>query len=224
MQYCPMCGASADDRSRNCAHCGANLPGAASAVAPTGYRSSTSGAGYNDWSQPQNTGYGSNDWSQPAQNQNYGYNNNYGGYNNNYGGGYSQAPAHQLRTNRSLGKFFWLSLITFGIYGFVVMCHISSEVNLICFKHDGKKTMHYALVTLIFSWLTLGILPLVWQSNLCGRIGRELRTRNINYSFNAGTFWLWGILGAWIVAGPFIYTHKLMRAMNLLAQDYNVNG
>lgn len=34
----------------------------------------------------------------------------------------------------------------------------------------------------------------------------------------------WCILGSLILVGPFIYTHKLLTAMNLLSADYNVNG
>ena len=38
------------------------------------------------------------------------------------------------------------------------------------------------------------------------------------------SFWGWGILGSLILVGPFIYTHKLLTAMNLLSADYNVNA
>jgi hypothetical protein len=84
--------------------------------------------------------------------------------------------------------------------------------------------MHYALVTFIFSWLTLGIVPLVWSHKISGRIGRELVRRNIRYGFGARTFWLWNVLGSLIIVGPYIYTHKLMSAMNRLARDYNARG
>ncbi len=130
----------------------------------------------------------------------------------------------QLKTNRSLLKFILLSLITFGIYGIVVMSNVSSDINTIASRYDGKKTMHYCLVLFIFSWLTLGIVPLVWGHRLANRIGAELRRRGINYQFGAGTFWGWGILGTFIIVGPFIYSHKLLKSMNLLSADYNVNG
>ena len=130
----------------------------------------------------------------------------------------------QLKTNRGLLKFILLSLITFGIYGIVVMSNVSSDINTIASRYDGKKTMHYCLVLFIFSWLTLGIVPLVWGHRLANRIGAELRRRGINYQFGAGTFWGWGILGTLIIVGPFIYSHKLLKSMNLLSADYNVNG
>lgn len=37
-------------------------------------------------------------------------------------------------------------------------------------------------------------------------------------------FWLWNVLGALIIVGPFVYMHKLSTAMNKLAENYNVNG
>ena len=131
----------------------------------------------------------------------------------------------QLRTDRSLVKFFFLSLITFGIYGIVVMSHISTEINDIASKHDGKHTMHYCLVLFVLSWLTLGIYPLIWNHNLSNRIGNELTRRDLDYTFSAGTFWGWAVLGSLLFGiGPLVFIHKLMTAMNKLAADYNKVG
>lgn len=129
----------------------------------------------------------------------------------------------QFRTHRGLGKFFFLSLITFGIYGLVVMSHISEEINYVA-RQDGRHTMHYCLVFFIFSWLTFGIVPLVWYHRISRRIGRELDRRCLGYNFGASDYWLWNILGSIIIVGPFIYIHKLMKAMNLLNADYNCRG
>lgn len=136
----------------------------------------------------------------------------------------TSAPALQLKTNRGLLKYILLNLITLGIYGLVVMSTISTDINTIASKYDGKKTMHYCLVVFIFSWLTLGIVPIVWFHKISARIGNELSRRGIGYSFGAGTFWGWNVLGSLIVVGPFIYAHRLFKAMNLLAADYNVKG
>ena len=134
------------------------------------------------------------------------------------------APQFQLKTNRGLLKYILLSLITLGIYGLVVMSSISTDINTIASKYDGKKTMHYLLIYFIFSWLTFGIAPIVWLHRISARIGNELKRRGIAYSFGAGSFWGWGILGSFIVVGPFIYMHKLLKAMNLLSADYNARG
>lgn len=133
-------------------------------------------------------------------------------------------PARKLKTNRGLLKYILLSIITLGIYGIVVMSVVSTDINEIASRHDGKKTMHYCLLYFIFSWLTCGIVPLVWYHRISKRIGNELTRRGIDYHIGAGTFWGWGILGSFIVVGPFIYMHKLLKSMNLLAADYNVKG
>lgn len=134
------------------------------------------------------------------------------------------APVGQLNTNRSLLKFILLSLITLGIYGLVVMCKISTEINTVAQRYDGKKTMHYALVVFVFSWLTLGILPIVWMHNISNRMGSELQRRGLGYNFAAKDYWLWCVLGVLIIVGPFIYYHKFFTAMNKINADYNVNG
>lgn len=134
------------------------------------------------------------------------------------------APALQLRTNRGLAKMIFLSLITFGIYAIVVESHISEELNLIASRHDGRSTMHFCLIYFIFSWLTFGIAPFVWYHRTSNRMHGELVRRQIDYSFDASDFWLWGILGSLIVVGPYIYIYKRMKAMNLINADYNQKG
>ena len=134
------------------------------------------------------------------------------------------APVGQLKTNRGLAKYILLGIITLGIYPIVVMPSISSDINIIAGRYDGKRTMHYCLLIFLVSWLTLGIGVLVWYHNLSSRIGNELRRRNISYQFGAGSYWGWSILGSLIVVGPFIYIYKLLKAMNLLSSHYNVNG
>lgn len=137
---------------------------------------------------------------------------------------YRTAPVLQLKTNRGLLKFILLSLITFGIYALVFYSKVSTDINLIASRYDGKKTMHYCLLTFIVAPITLGIGAIVWAHRISNRIGNELSRRGIAYNFGASDFWLWNVLGSFIVVGPFIYLHKLCKSMNLLSSDYNVNG
>ena len=136
----------------------------------------------------------------------------------------STAPVAQLKTNRGLIKLILLSLITFGIYPLVLWSSVSNDINTIATRYDGKKTTHSLLMAFVFSWLTFGIAPFVWNHKICARIGNELKRRGIGYSFGAGTFWGWNILGALIGIGPLVYTHKLLKAMNKLSEHYNVYG
>ena len=134
------------------------------------------------------------------------------------------APVGKLKTNRGLLKMILLSLVTFGIYPLVLFSAISSDINTIASRYDGKKTMHYCLLVFVIQPLTLGIGSLVWIHRVSNRIGDELKRRGINYSFSAGTYWLWCILGGLIGIGPLVYTHKLLKAMNKLSEHYNMYG
>lgn len=133
------------------------------------------------------------------------------------------APKIQLPAKRGLGKMIFLGLITLGIYPTVIYSRIITELNIAASRHDGKRTMPY-FGMLMLAPLTLGIFTYVWFHKLCARIGEELQRRGIDYKFGPSQFWLWGVLGAFILVGPFIFTHKLMKSMNLLNKNYNEKG
>lgn len=129
-----------------------------------------------------------------------------------------------LQTNRSLTKYILLGLITLGIYDIVVITKISNDINTIASKYDGRHTMNFCLVFFLFSWLTFGIVPLVWYHRLSSRIGEEQARRNQPVTMTAGTFWGWYFLGSLIIVGPFVYAYKLLHSMNALSEDYNKVG
>ena len=134
------------------------------------------------------------------------------------------APVGQLKTNKGMLKTILLSIITLGIYSLVVMSAVSSEINIVASRYDGKKTMHFLLMCFIISPITLGIGGLVWSHRISNIIGAEVKRRGIAYNFSASDFWLWGVIGSLIVVGPFVYLHKMFKAMNLMNAHYNVNG
>ena len=134
-----------------------------------------------------------------------------------------QEPRIQLPVQRSLGKMFFLGLLTLGIYPVVIWSRIVTELNIAASRYDGKRTVSYFGACLLTP-ITLSVFAWVWMHKLCNRIGAELERRNIDYSFDASTFWLWGVLGSFILVGPFIFTHKLMKAMNLINEDFNLRG
>ena len=134
------------------------------------------------------------------------------------------APRYQLPDRRSLAKMFFLGLLTGGIYNMAVYTRIPEELNMVASRHDGKRTQQFFWM-LLLTVMTCGVYGFVWCHNLSDRIGDELRRRGISYRFDATTFWLWDVLGALLVGiGPFVYIHKLCKAMNHLNRDYNING
>ena len=134
------------------------------------------------------------------------------------------APVGQLKTNKGLVKTILLSLITFGIYGLVVMSAVSNDINIVASRNDGKKTMHYCLLSYIIAPITFGIGGIVWSHKISNRIGAELKRRGIAYDFSATDYWLWNVLGSLIIVGPFIYLHKMFKAVNKMNAHYNING
>lgn len=197
MKFCSQCGEALNDNVSFCNKCGSAVPASAQTEAPNlGYDQS---AAYAQNSNPTNNVYVNQTFVNPQ-------------------------PVSQLKTNRGLVKLILLSLITFGIYSIVWFSSVSTDINLIASRYDGKKTMHYCLLLFIVSPLTFGIAAIVWFHKISARIGNELNRRGIDYSFSAGTYWLWNVLGSFILVGPFIYMHKLAVAMNKLSENYNQVG
>ena len=128
-----------------------------------------------------------------------------------------------LRTDRSLGMYILLSIVTFGIYHLICFYNIGDDLNRIIGVADGRKTRNYVLVALLLSPITFGVMYFIWYHQMSNRVGQELRRRGIDFQLDASTYWLWSILGGFIIVGPFIYIHKLFTAMNLLSASYNAN-
>ena len=244
-KFCPNCGAPLEGDAQFCTNCGYNLgdyhqpAGGSNVYQQPSYDQNAYQAPQYDQNAYQQQAYAPNPYqersayqepvyqapqyanqAQPQYNVNV-YNNQApsGPY-----GQYGTPPVNPLPTTRRLWKLILFSALTFGIYSIVVMSKISSEINVVASRYDGRKTMHYCLVFFIFSWLTFFIVPFVWQVKLSSRMGHELARRNIPYSFGAGTFWGWLFFGSLIFVGPFIYYHKFFKAMNLINANYNMYG
>ncbi len=124
-----------------------------------------------------------------------------------------------MKNNRGLAKIILLSIITFGIYGIVFWYSLAEDLNILC--PNAKKTMNYILLAFIVGPFTLGIGYIVWYHKISNKMGVALKERGISYDMSAATFWIWEVLLSCIVIGPFVYIHKVCKAMNLLADDFN---
>ena len=133
------------------------------------------------------------------------------------------SPALQLPDRRSLWKMVLFGILTLTIYPTVIWSRMVTELNIAASRYDGRRTMPFFAMSLLAP-VTLGIFPLVWLHRFTGRIGSELNRRGIEYRFGSRDFWLWGVLGALIVVGPFVFTCRLCRAMNRLNADFNLRG
>ena len=139
-------------------------------------------------------------------------------------GGFTYEPVPIKKHKRGVILFILLNIITLGIYGLVVMSHISQEINTIASDYDKKTTPFYCLACFL-SVVTLGIYGVIYMNNLCARIGSELKRRNIKYKFDEGTYWGWGVFGSLLLLiGPIVFYHKFFKAMKKLIADYNIFG
>lgn len=128
----------------------------------------------------------------------------------------------RLKTNRSMPKLMILNILTLGLYSILFFIPFSFDLDKIAPKRDRSKTMNF-LLAYVLSLFTFAIVIDIWHYQIANRIEEALEKRNIDYEFGTGSFWGWFIFGSFILVGPFVYFHKLCKAMNLLCADYNEN-
>lgn len=126
----------------------------------------------------------------------------------------------KLATNRNMWKLMFLHILTLGIYGVVFFIPFSFDLDKVHPQFASPKQMNY-LGAFIISLFTFGVVLDIWQYQTAKRITEALEYRNIDYEFGTQDFWGWFIFGSLIIVGPFVYYHKLCKAMNLLCEDYN---
>lgn len=129
-----------------------------------------------------------------------------------------------LKTDRNLILYLIFSAITCNIYSLFFMASLVDDINYVAFPRDGKRTMNFWLLAFVLVPVTCGLAYWVWMHNLANRVGDEARARGIQTDFSAVSFWLWNVLGSFIIIGPFIYLHMLFTTMNSICTDYNQNG
>ena len=128
----------------------------------------------------------------------------------------------ELQTNRNMWKLMILNILTFGIYSIIFFIPFSFDIDKISPKNDRSKTMNYALAYVV-AIFTFAIVLLLWHYQMASRVEEALSKREIDYDFTTNDFWVWFFFGSFILVGPFVYFHKLCKAMNLLCEDYNKN-
>ena len=122
-------------------------------------------------------------------------------------------------TQRSLGKYILLTLVTCGIYSIVFWYKYAEDMNKVC-EGDGKNTTNYIIV-LLLTGITCGIYPLVWYYGLGNRLQANASRYGLSFQENGTTILLWQYLGACIIVGPFIAANILMKNMNAIGDVYN---
>lgn len=129
-----------------------------------------------------------------------------------------QAP--KMKTNRSMWKLMILNVLTLGVYSILFFIPFSFDLDKISPKSDRSKTANY-LLAFILSLFTFSIVLTFWHYQIADRVEDALSKRSVPYDFGTSDFWIWYFFGSFFLVGPFVYFHKLCKAMNLLCGDYN---
>lgn len=126
----------------------------------------------------------------------------------------------RVRTDRSLGMYILLSIITCGIYSYYFLYTMARDANVIC-SEDGKKTGGL-LAFILLSFVTCGFYAIYWYYNLGNRLAENAPRYGLNFQENGTTILLWYLVGALLCGiGPFVAMHILMKNMNSLSMAYN---
>ncbi|MDR2618880.1 MAG: DUF4234 domain-containing protein [Treponema sp.] len=112
-----------------------------------------------------------------------------------------------------------LTIITFGIYGLYFIHKLAKDMNTLC-KGDGQKTRGL-LFCFFIGLITLGIYNLVWLFMVGDRMQDNAPRYGLSFKESGGTILLWYILGSFIIVGPFIALHIVIKNINALAESYN---
>ena len=122
--------------------------------------------------------------------------------------------------NRGVLKLFFLTVITFGIYGLYFIHKVSVDMDTVC-AGDGKHTQGL-IVYILLSIVTLGIYSLIWMYGVGERINTFCIKNSLTSRCTGGSLLLWEIFGALIIVGPLVAEYKMLHGMNDICHHYNL--
>lgn len=122
-----------------------------------------------------------------------------------------------LKTNRGFWKYFFLTIITLGIYELHYIYKLAREANLV-----GKdKEVGGLAYFILMSFVTIGIYPFYWNYRVCNKLADNVRANGGAPRID-GTGWLlWSLLGTLILVGPLVAFVKQIHLWNDSNMLYN---
>lgn len=134
-----------------------------------------------------------------------------------------QTSTYAMVTNRKLWKMVLFGIITLGIYPMIMQDKMIHELNIAAYHRDGKITLTPGSVAILFT-ITFFIYYFVWSHQYMARLQSELKSRQISYSCGPVHFWILGVLLGITLIAPLYLEHKVIKAHNLINENYNQNG
>ena len=126
---------------------------------------------------------------------------------------------HGMPTNRTFWRTFFLSIITLLLYPFHLVERMAQTINIACYK-DGKRTWGL-LPFLLFSVITLGIFPLIWNCKIITRMQTYCKDHGVDCVVTKKFYVLWTVPGFLTIVGPFIAIARLLRGYTQMCVLYN---
>ena len=121
---------------------------------------------------------------------------------------------------RSIWKFLFLNIITFGIYDFWVAHTLARDINKIYKVEDNRRLPGVVMYT-VLSILTLGVYSIFWELKLASMIADEGRRRGIRTEVSPSFIIICYLLTYISGIAKYVAINQVFEAMNKLAADYN---
>lgn len=116
---------------------------------------------------------------------------------------------------RNVFSYYFLSVITLGIYTIVFWHKLAKDVNKLC-EGDGKKTMKY-----VPAWFlnipTLTIFSLIWKYKLTERLSDNAERYNLRFSESGGLTVAYSLT----IIGMPVAHYLMIKNFNKMAKAYN---
>lgn len=114
---------------------------------------------------------------------------------------------------RSLFKYYFLSVITLGIYALYFWSKLAKDINTLC-EGDGRKTMKY-IPSFILSLATVFVYGFVWKYQLAERMNFNAERYGLKFSESGALVVVCSIPGLFL--GHFI----LIKNFNKMVTEFN---
>ncbi len=124
-----------------------------------------------------------------------------------------------VKTDRSFGAYFLLSILTGGIYGIWFLHRLAKDTNKIC-ADDGKHT-HGVAILVLLTICTLGIYPIFWWTNIADRTKQVGKRMNDYVPNEPSKVLLWLAAGLFLVFPALVGEYKVIENINEAAKAYN---
>ncbi len=134
-------------------------------------------------------------------------------------GVYLNISTRGIPTKRYFLRALLLAIPTLMLYPLYVIEMVSQSINVACRK-DGKRTWGL-LPFLVFSFISLGIFPLIWHCKIINRMNEYCEAHGIECHISKRYYLCWTLIGLPILIGPFVALARFLSVFRDIARHFN---